>query len=443
MKFAASGLALLLAALSIPVVQAQAPPAAPLHPVSETYFGTTVADPYRWMENGDDPAVKAWFKGQADYTNSVLSRLPGRAALLARITALDNADTTVENVQTAGGRYFYRKAAPGDVNSKLYVRDGLNGSERMLLDPQALTAGGVHYSIDYFAPSPDGKLVAVGVSPGGSEASTMRLLKTSDGSETGERIDRTDYPAVSWVDGRSFFYSRLQKLGPNDPPTGKYQKGIAFRHVVGDSPDKDTPVFGYGLSSQVSLALDDVPEIVSIPGSSYVFGVIARGVQNENAVFYAPRKSVKGAATPWKRLAGFADDVVAIDDDDGSPTGLAARGDDVYLLTHKDAPRYKIIQTSLKNPDLSPRRHGCPGLRSGHPGDGAGQRRPVRAGLGRWAGARSARPVGRQPGERCPPVSGQRSPADGPPPGRRSGGLEVLDTASGLLPLRFLPQCAD
>ena len=353
MKFAAPGLILLLAAFSIPAAQAQAPPVAPVHPASDTYFGTTVTDPYRWMENEDDPAVKSWFKGQADYTNSVLSRLPGRAALLARISALDNADVSVGKVQMAGGRYFYRKSAPGDIVSKLFVRDSLSGQERMLLDPQALTAGGVHSSIDYFAPSPDGRLVAVGVSPGGSEASTMRLLKTSDGSEVGERIDRTDYAAVSWADGRSFFYSRLQPLGPNAPPTAKYQKGVAFRHVVGDSPAKDTPVFGYGLSPDVPFALDDVPQIVAIPGSSYVFGVIAKGVQNENAVFYAPRKSVKGAATPWGRLADFADDVVAIDDEDGAPTGLAARGDDVYLLTHKDAPRYKIVRVSLKNPDLA------------------------------------------------------------------------------------------
>ena len=352
MKFAVPGLTLVLAALCTSVAQAQALPVAPVRTVSDTYFGTTIADPYRWMENESDPAVKFWFKGQADYTNSILSRLPGRAALLARIAALDNADVAIQDVQVAEGRYFYRKAAPGDVNSKLYVREGLNGSQRMLLDPQALTAGSAHYSIDYFAPSPDGKLVAVGVSPGGSEASTMRLLKTADGSEVGERIDRTDYAAVSWADGRSFFYSRLQQLGPNDSPIGKYQKSVTFRHMVGDSPDKDVPVFGFGLAPDIPFALDDVPEVIAIPGSSYVFGIVAKGVQNENAVFYAPRKAVKGAATPWRRLADFSDDVVAIDEN-GAPAGLATHGDDVYLLTHKDAPRYKIVRTSLKNPDLA------------------------------------------------------------------------------------------
>ena len=345
-------IALLLLTLCPRQALAQAPPVASVRPVTDTYFGTQVTDPYRWMENLDDPAVKTWFKGQADFTEAQFARLPGRAPLLARIQSLDNANFRVPDVQAAGGRYFYRKAAPGDDNEKLYVREGQNGPERLLIDPQTLTRSGVHYSIDYFAPSPDGSLVAVGVSPGGSEASTMRLLKTSDGSEVGERIDRAENAAVSWADGRSFFYSRLQKLGPADPPTTKYQKGVAFRHAVGTGPEADTPVFGYGLSPQVPLALDDVPQVVAIPGSSYVFGVIVRGVQNENAVFYAPRQLVAGAGTPWRRLADFADDVAAVDEDDGL-MGLAARGDDVYLLTHKDAPRYKIVHTSLKNPDLA------------------------------------------------------------------------------------------
>ena len=352
MKTPASCLALLLAAS---VVGAQTPvplPVAPVRPVSDTYFGTTVIDPYRWMENLGDPEVKTWLQAQADYTNRVLARLPGRAALLARIQALDNAGVSMGDVQTAGGKYFYRQTAPGDVSAKLCVRDGLHGAERVLLDPQALTLNGVHFSMDYLAPSPDGALVAVGVSPGGSEASTMRILKTADGSEVGERIDRTDYAAVSWnEDGKSFFYSRLQKLAPTDAETAKYQKGVAFLHLVGTDAVKDTPVFGYNLSPNAPFAPDDVPIIVTLPGCPYVFGVIAHGVQNENAVYFAPLSALNGAAAPWRRLADFGDDVVALDED-GAPIGLAAHGDDVYLLTHKNAPRYKIVKTSLAHPNL-------------------------------------------------------------------------------------------
>lgn len=329
------------------------PPVAPIRPVTNTYFGTSVTDPYRWLENLSDPEVKAWFKGQADYTSATLAKIPGRAALLARIEALDNAGVSVRDVQTAGGKVFYRKVAPDDTNSKLYVREGFRGRERVLLDPQMLTQNGVHSAIDYFAPSPDGALVAIGVSPGGSEASTMRVLKTTDGSETGERISRTDYAEVNWnEDGKSFFYSRLQNLTPKDPATAKYQKAVTFLHRTGTEPLKDTPVFGYHLSPNVPFALDDYPQVVIIPGCPYAFGIVERGVQNENAVYYAPLSALRGAATSWRRLADFSDDVVAVNDE-GTLAGLAVHYNDLYLLTHKNASRYKIVKTNLANPDLA------------------------------------------------------------------------------------------
>jgi len=349
---------LLLAASAVSAAQAQAaaPPIAPVRPVTDTYFGQAVPDPYRWME-AEGPDFQAWARGQADYTNAQLARIPGRAALLARIHVLDNASPVIpdveHDVQTAGGKFFYRKAAPGDDNARLFVRDGLRGAERVLLDPQALTKNGVHFSIDYFAPSPDGKLVAYGVSPGGSENSTLHVLRTDGSGEAGEAITRTELAQVSWADnGKSFFYTRLQATGPADPPTAKYQKALVYRHVLGTDATADAPVFGGSLSLSAPFKLDDVPTVIVIPGCSYAFGIVERGVQNENAVYYAPLKSVAGPQTPWRRLADFTDDVVAVDGE-GAQVGLAAHGDTVYLLTHKDAPRYKIITTSLNGPDLA------------------------------------------------------------------------------------------
>ena len=349
--FAAS---LLLVAASSGIAQTPAPtpPVAAVKPVSDTYFGQTVPDPYRWME-AEGPDFQTWAHGQADYTNAVLARIPGRTALLARIHALDNASAAVYDIQTAGGKVFYRKSVPGDNNARLFVRDSLHGNERALLDPQALTRNGVHFSMDYYAPSPDGTLVAYGVSPGGSENSTLHVLRTDGSGETGEAITRTELAQVSWADdSKAFFYTRLQATGPNDPPTAKYQKALVFRHVLGTDAATDAPVFGSTLSPSAPFALDDEPAVIVIPGSSYAFGIMERGVQNENAVYYAPLKSIAGAQTPWRRLADFSDDVVAVDGE-GIQVGLAAHGDSVYLLTHKDASRYKIVRTSLQNPDLA------------------------------------------------------------------------------------------
>src|SRR5205823_2049982 len=97
-------------------------------------------------------------------TRSVLDHISGREKLHARIAQLDDTGVRVVRFQSFSGRWFYLKQSPGDDNRKLYVRDGAQGAERLLLNPETLTAKGVHYSIDYFQASPDGKLVAVGIS---------------------------------------------------------------------------------------------------------------------------------------------------------------------------------------------------------------------------------------------------------------------------------------
>src|SRR5215469_6331904 len=152
------------------------PPNTPTHEVMTTYFGTKINDFYRWLEDLKSPEVAAWMKAQNDYTRSVLDRIPGRDKLRARIAELDNTGVRVGSFQSYGGRWFYMKRAPGQDNQRLYARDGATSAERLLLDPETLTANGVHYSIDYFTPSPNGKLVAVGISPGGSENSVMHIL---------------------------------------------------------------------------------------------------------------------------------------------------------------------------------------------------------------------------------------------------------------------------
>ncbi|MBV8656462.1 MAG: S9 family peptidase, partial [Burkholderiales bacterium] len=131
-------------------VLADTPPVAPIKPVTNTYWGTAVVDPYQWMENEKDPEFQSWMKGQNDYTRQVLTNLPGKNALQKRIEALSSASTVVYQVGTAGEYYFYFKRAPSDDNSKLYVRKGLKGEERLLVDPEKMGTKDVHYSIDYF-----------------------------------------------------------------------------------------------------------------------------------------------------------------------------------------------------------------------------------------------------------------------------------------------------
>ena len=314
------------------------PPDTPTHAVTDEYFGTKIVDSYRWLENLKSPEVSAWMKAQNDYTRSVLDRIPGREKLRARIAQLDDTGVRVSGFQSYGGRWFYLRRAPGQDNQKLYTRDGAATAERLLLDPETLTANGVHYSIDYYTPSPDGKLVAVGIAPGGSENAVLHVVDAATGKELGEHIDRAQFGAIAWLpNNRSFFYNRLRKLGPDEPRPSYYLNSRAYLHQLGDDPDKDAPVFGNGLSSSISMGESDFPFIALPVGSKYALAVDAHGVQNELTIYAAKVVDIHDAAAPWRKIADVPDD----------STGFDIHGDHLYLVTHHDAPRFKVVRLNL------------------------------------------------------------------------------------------------
>lgn len=320
------------------------PPVTPKREVADEFFGTKIVDSYRWLEDLKSLEVSAWMKAQNDYTRSVLDRIPGREKLHSRIAQLDDTGIRVEGFQSFSGHWFYLKRTPGEDNRKLYTRDGPDAAERLLLNPGTLTANGVHYSIDYYQPSLDGKLVAVGISPGGSENSVLHVLETGTGKDLGERIDRAQFGAVSWLsDNHSFFYNRLRKLGPDEPRTAYYLNSRAYLHHLGDDPDKDTLVFGNGLSPSVSMVDSDFPVVSVPPGSQYALALVAHGVQNESTVYFAKLSEVHDATAPWRKLIDVADEV----------TNFDIHGDHLYLVSHHNASRFKVLRLDLPDGDIN------------------------------------------------------------------------------------------
>ena len=323
-----------------------APPVATVRVVTDEYFGIKVADPYRYMEDLTNPEVIAWFKGQNDYTRAILGRIPGRATLLAGIKTLDEgAPARITDLRRLpGDRYFYQKRLASEDVSKLYVRDGLQRGERLLVDPTKFaTAGGPHYVISYYAPSFDGRYVAAGISAAGSEDAVLRVFDISNGKETGDVIDHAQFGSPTWMpDGRSFLYNRLQLLTSTSAPTDRYLNSRAYLHVLGTSPDKDPMVFGAG-TPNVNIDPADIPFVATWPGVSYALGVIAHGVRNEITAYVAPLDSLNSATGPWKRFCDVDDDV----------TGFDAHGSDLYLLSHHGASRYKVLHTKLSDPQVA------------------------------------------------------------------------------------------
>lgn len=321
-----------------------APPVAPVKAVTDDYFGTSVTDTYRYMEDLSAPDVQQWAKGQADHARSVLDAIPGRAPLLARIRELD--DSVKERVQfvalAGGGRVFYEKRGADDNQLKLYVRDGYAGAERLLVDPDALAkADGSPHAIEFFQASNNGKFVAYAVSAGGSEEAVIHVMDVATGKDVMAPIDRAHYSYVAWLpDDSGFFYMRLQALAKDAPETDKYQHASAFFHRM--KGGADVAVVTAGTDTHLKIAAAEMPVVMPVVGTGWTVAIPANGVENEIDLYAAPTAKALDPKLKWRKLVGRESQV----------TGFAIHGDDLYLLTHLNASRYKVIRTSVSHPDL-------------------------------------------------------------------------------------------
>ena len=321
------------------------PPVPPERPVGVTKYGTSVTDPYRYFENMNDPVVIEFFKEQNAYARAVLSRLgAAQQQLFDRIAALDNAGSVVTGVTRDGSDYFYLKLDPGDNSAKLCVRGVDGGDDRVLVDPQSLATAGKHYTINYFLPSLDGRYVAYGISEGGSEAAVIHVVETATARVLPDAIDRAYFVGVtSWLPDDSFYYVRFPKLRPGESQLDKETRAVAYLHVLGRDPDQDVAVFGYGVDPKVPFGATDFPIVVYSPVSPFTLGVVAHGVQNEQTIYATRAPVLASGDIAWKPVVTSADDV----------TGFDLKGSTIYLVTHKSAPTFKVVATSLEAPNVA------------------------------------------------------------------------------------------
>lgn len=335
-------------------------PVAPVRPVTDDYFGTKVVDDYRYMEDLKDPEIQKWMKAQAVYTRETLDALPGYPALLKRIGELDESQpAVVSSVQIIGGRYYTLRTSQGSQSPKLYVRDGVKGDDRLLIDPEKLSTGHqTHLSIDGYRPSPDGRYVAYQLAAGGSEESVLHILDVQSGKDLAETADRAYGLAPFWrADSKSFFYRRGQKLEPGMPKTAKYQNGRVYLHRLGGAFDDDPPIIGRGVGDPaIAQTPLDWIEIVTAPGSHYAIAFVSPGTDPRLRVYAAPVDAVQDGKTVWRPVAATYDDQyiggLYSGGDSNYPVALA--GDALYWLSRKDAPRGRILKLDLAHPRSKP-----------------------------------------------------------------------------------------
>ena len=334
---AAVGLAPTFAARA--AVNAPPAPVARIQVVKDTYFGETLDDPYRWMENDKDPDWLPYLKGQNAHTRAYLDAIPGRDKLLARIQQLSGDVALTSRVQRAGGRLFFQQRPVGADNYKLFVREG--GRDRALVDPTELSKGTEgHISLDWWRASPDGRLIVYGLSPNGSEDSVLHVMQVADGTILPERIANTEGAQPAWLDDSSgFFYNQL--TGKVDTPE-RYLDSQARFHRLGTDPASDPILMKRGLDPAVSFEKIQVPVILTSEGSPVA--VLALGdVRQETRLLTAPLADAIAGKARWTPVAGFEDEV----------TDFVIDGGQLYLLANKGSPRGRILKTPAARPSLA------------------------------------------------------------------------------------------
>ena len=326
------------------------PLVARIEPVSDTYFGTTVTDPYRWMEDPKDRDWEPFMKSQATHARGVLDSIPGRAAMARRVSELAGDLEVINTIQIAGPYVFVEKRPAGANNFMLFVREGASAAERLLVDPEARTQGDVHYSMNYWSASPDGKHVAYGMSPSGSENAVIEIMETATGSVLPDRIDRAQYAFPNWLpDGSAFFFNRLAE-GAALGTTDYYKNSVCWLHKVGTDPKTDLKVLARGQFAEVEVQEIEFPIVVSQPGSSHAIAFLFAGVQNEITMYVNSLEAAAKGEGGWKQICAPADKV----------TSGNFKGDDIYLVTYKDAPRYRVLHVKAANPAVAAAREVVP-----------------------------------------------------------------------------------
>ena len=291
----------------------------------------------------EGPEWKIYTEAQGAYARRVLDSIPGWNDLYAAVRRYTTAAPAVRNVQT-GGDYIFSQVRPvGAETSKLYVRKGVAGADRLLIDPDVHAPAGSHTSLDWWVCSPDGSHVVYGASPGGSEFSTARVIATASGALLPEIIDRAEDAGPNWtLDGSGFFYTRLHPgASPGDPD--RFKLSTCWFHRLNTDPSADVKVLAKGADPKVQITDLDSPWIATAPGSEVAIGGVTAGTQHELALYVSNVSAARAGRPDWRPICTPADDV----------TSVMVHGEDIYLLTHKDAQRFKITRARAAQPAAS------------------------------------------------------------------------------------------
>jgi len=324
---------LALAASLAPAATAGLPPypETPRGSVVDDYFGVQVADPYRWLENSDDPAVAAWTEAENAYTEAFLAEGDLRPAIRHRLTELQDYPRAGVPMER-GGRLFFTRNSGLQKQSVWMVQDGIEGTPQLLLDPNTWREDGTA-AVSAIMPSPDGRLVVYAVSLSGSDWEELHVRNVDTGKDTEDRIPYVKFTTPAWTpDNLGFFYSRQPTPGTVPAGDENYFPKIYY-HRLGESYKQDAFIYDRPREREIGF------DVTVTHDGTYLVVEVWAGSSTRSEIYALPLS--EGFKKPRPVLTGF----------DANYHFLAKAGNLFYLLTDKDAPHYRIIGVDPARPD--------------------------------------------------------------------------------------------
>ncbi|MEJ2188525.1 MAG: prolyl oligopeptidase family serine peptidase [Acidobacteriota bacterium] len=314
------------------------PPATAKKPVVDEIHGYRIVDDYRWLEDWSDPAVQAWSEEQNAYAREILDAEPSRQAIQDRVSELlTDASPTYFQLKVNNGVVFAVKAQPPHQQPVLVALPSVDDltDEMVILDPNVLDPSGAT-TLDFYVPSPDGSMVAVSLSAGGTEVGTVHVVVTATGEQLEDTIPRVNGGTaggdVAWTaDGKGFFYTRYPAPGERPEEDLQFFQEVWF-HTLGTPLNTDQYSIGrdFPRIAETSLA--------SSADGRFVLATVANGDGGQFEHY------LRGPAGRWTRITRF---------EDGVTSAVFGPDDSLYLLSYHEAPRGKVLRLSPDEPTLA------------------------------------------------------------------------------------------
>ncbi|MCL1821501.1 MAG: prolyl oligopeptidase family serine peptidase [Prolixibacteraceae bacterium] len=292
----------------------------------DTYFGTEVQDPYRWLEDDTSTETADWVARQNEVTFAYLNRLPARDEIKNRLTALMNYQK-IETPFKKAGKYFYYKNKELQNQSVLFMTDKLGGEEKVVLDPNLLSSDGT-VALSGIEISPDGKYLVYSISRSGSDWNEIYVKNIETGESLPDVVKWVKFSVTSWS-GDGFYYSAYPKPADGSELSASNENHMIRFHKLGSDPEKD-------------------PVIYSEPGfPKRLFRLYL--TEDRQFLILSRSNSSSRNALSFCRADDSRQFVPLTENFDHDFSVIGNAGNDLYVHTNYKAPKYRLIKIDARN----------------------------------------------------------------------------------------------